>query len=110
MFLAAGWAQNDYRIRQLALYIRDCIETKRIGIGWETYTAELRKKGRIRPFLLRGPFAKYSARGIFIGTQIITIVVAACNLSFSIQEVVLLAIDGLVIMITAILLRDWKVG
>src|SRR5258708_10484017 len=36
-FLAAGWAHNGNAVVPLARYIRDELETKTIGLGWEKY-------------------------------------------------------------------------
>lgn len=37
MFLTYAWAQNDLRVRNIAMYIREHIETKRkqLGLHWE---------------------------------------------------------------------------
>ena len=41
-FLAFLWAQNDYRVRQIAIYIHDKIESKNLGMNWETYLKDKR--------------------------------------------------------------------
>ena len=45
-FLAFAWAQNDYRIRDIATYIRDELELKHpeIGLGWESYHSGMRRE------------------------------------------------------------------
>lgn len=69
-FLALGWAQNDFRIRDLAVYIRENLETKVSGLRYETYVQESRTRnnnfGAWR-------FVVISHSGIFIFTQAMAI-------------------------------------
>ena len=41
-FLAFLWAQNDHRVRQIATYIHDRIESNYPGLNWETYLRNVR--------------------------------------------------------------------
>lgn len=45
-FLAITWAQYDFRIRDLATYIREKLETVPIGLGYETYVQQTRTKNK----------------------------------------------------------------
>src|SRR5262245_32918166 len=40
VLLAAGWGQNEVRIRQLNAYIRDQLEGNIPGLGWERYSRQ----------------------------------------------------------------------
>jgi hypothetical protein len=108
VFLAAGWAQHDFRKGQIGAYIRDSLEKRVVGLGWESHLSHIRKKGEGSPFLLMGPFSLFSARGVFLGTQLLTLVVALFKLTFSVEEVVLLVIDGLAVIATIVFLRRWR--
>jgi hypothetical protein len=70
LFLAAGWGHQDRRVWQAATYIRERIETQ-VGIdrlGWEHY----------HPASRVGPGLHFlAARGVFIGTEIFALLVAA---------------------------------
>ena len=46
MFLAFGWAQNDFRIRDLATYIRENLKSESKKLMYETYVQEARRKGK----------------------------------------------------------------
>lgn len=69
-FLSIAWAQNDFRIRDLATYIRENLETSSIGLGYETFTQQVRTKnkkiGSWRTVVI-------SHTGIFIFTQLMSV-------------------------------------
>ncbi len=69
-FLMASWAHNGRRVGDIAIYIRDQIETKFEANhpGWEHRSRPHKKLPAGLNFL--------AARGIFIGTSLLTIVLA----------------------------------
>ncbi len=69
-FLMASWAHNGRRVGDIAIYIRDQIETKFEANhpGWEHRTRPHKKLPAGLNFL--------AARGIFIGTALLTIVLS----------------------------------
>jgi hypothetical protein len=71
-FLAFGWAQNDFRIRDLAIYIRTRLEGDASGLGYETYVQEARSKGH---GLGTWRFVVLSHSGIFIFTQLMAVII-----------------------------------
>jgi len=99
MFLAFGWAQNDFRVRDLAKYIREDIETKIPGLRYETHVQKQRAtKGR---GLGSWRFVVFSHGGIFLFTQLMAILVEVTKLTFNTLEYVLLSIDSLAIVLVA---------
>ncbi|MBI5962964.1 MAG: hypothetical protein HY863_05775 [Chloroflexi bacterium] len=69
-FLAIAWAQNDFRVRDLATYIRENLETVPIGLGYETYVQRARSKnGKLSAWR----FVVISHTGIFIFTQLMAV-------------------------------------
>jgi hypothetical protein len=99
--LAAGWAQNEVRLRQLSAYIRDHLESAIPGLGWERYS-----HARERETLFGGwPVDVLSVGGIFVLTQVLAIGLSLFRFTgASLVEWVLLAVD-----IFAILLVLWMV-
>ena len=69
-FLAIAWAQNDFRIRDLATYIRENLETAPIGLGYETYVQRVRSNNKK---LGAWRFVVISHTGIFIFTQLMAV-------------------------------------
>jgi len=73
--MALGWAQNDYRIRHVARYIREVSEPgmggPRSGPGYETRTQESREKSR--GYLGSWRFVVLSHGGMFLATQLMAI-------------------------------------
>lgn len=69
-FLALGWAQNDFRIRDLAKYIRDNLESARTGLLYETYVQKTRKESK---GLGAWRIVVFSHSGIFLFTQLMAI-------------------------------------
>lgn len=67
-FFAFGWSHIHFRIGEIGNYIKDNIEKNLKGLNWENCISDNSK------YFFRGqePFAK----GVFIGTQIITILLA----------------------------------
>ena len=103
-FLAAGWAHNFLRIRQLADYIRQ-IESKVSVIGWSLHILDLSERTVSRVLGL------LSASGVFVATQLIVILLAILQISFTTTEWILLAIDLLFVIGTILILsmsRVWQ--
>ena len=69
-FLSIAWAQNDFRIRDLATYIRENLETVPIGLGYETYVQRVRSNNKK---LGAWRFVVISHTGIFIFTQLMAV-------------------------------------
>ena len=80
LFLSIAWASNDRRIRQMGAYIRGRIESK-IGeenMGWEHFSTAIRigHIGRL------GTLNFWASRGIFLGTQLLTMFVGISLATF----------------------------
>jgi 8-oxo-dGTP diphosphatase len=101
-FLAAIWAQLDNRIGEIGEYIRNTIELKVPGIGWENFIRTEYSKSK---YLTQRKLASVSAGGIFIFTQLLSIVIAFyMKLSFSPIEIILFAINVFLISLTIFLI------
>lgn len=103
-FLAIAWTQNDNRVRDAATYIRDHLEPKVPGLGWENHVQEerkrtLNKKWR-RTILSHG--------GIFLSTQLIAILVGILVLQFRFSplEWALLVVDLIAVFFVLRTLSD----
>lgn len=104
-FLSLGWAQNDFRIRDLATYIREHLEKGGTGLGYETYIQKNRPKDK-RMSAWR--VVVVSHNGIFIFTQLMAIGISLLKnptFSFSPLEWTLLGVD-LVSMIVVIFIAS----
>jgi len=99
-FLAAGWTHNGNAILPLARYIREEMEAKHMGIGWETYLKS-HPSGR---FLYEDLGLIYAA-GIFLSTQLIAFILGALRATSSPTDVVLLVGDIVAIGSTLALLQ-----
>ena len=100
-FLAAAWAQNDFRIRQMGMYIKKRIEEKLLGsnLGWEHVHASSPSIANL------GSLSLFASRGIFVGTQILTVLISLLKTSFPTENIVLLVLDGLAITFSLLILR-----
>jgi hypothetical protein len=71
-FLATAWIQHDARTREITTYIRERLEPKLPGMGWEAYrlqrTHRATRLGGMRLSVL-------SAGGVFFATQIVALVI-----------------------------------
>jgi hypothetical protein len=103
LFIAVAWAQNDIRIRQMGLYIRERIEDNLLGEGrgWEHIGAssKLSSAGTL------GSLSRLASRGTLIGTQLLVVLISLLKTSFPMEDIVLLVIDGIVIALTMLVLR-----
>ena len=73
LFLALAWAQNDYRVRDLAEYIRQRVEPMLAGVGWETYIHARRGDKKLGSWR----FVVLSHGGVFLFTQLTALFVGA---------------------------------
>ncbi len=102
-FLAFGWAQNDFRIRDAAQYIREHLETRMPGLRFETMVQLERAKST---GLGSWRFVVLSHGGIFLGTQLIAICIELFKLTFSPLEGVLIVLDWAAVAAVYWLLRQ----
>lgn len=95
--LALAWSQNDFRTRRAAEYIRDRLETRIKGLGWETYCQQQRRDWRQVVF---------AHGGIFLTTQAMAVVVGLFSFTPTLPQFILLGIDALSMVYVARLF--WK--
>ena len=96
MFLAFGWAQNDYRIRDSARYIRENLESALPGLRYETYVQQKRQSSE---GLGSWRFVVLSHGGVFLITQLLAISIESLKLTFTPLEWVLLAVDIFAVLV-----------
>jgi len=96
MFLAFGWAQNDFRIRETAIYLRENIEHAIPGLGYENWVQNRRDE---REGLGAWRFVVLSHGGVFLGTQLIAIGIGIAKLTPNYLEWALLALDLIAVVI-----------
>jgi hypothetical protein len=103
MLLAFGWVQNDFRVRDLAYYIRVKIEPAIPGAGYENYVQS--QRGR-----QQGPgawrFVILSHGGIFLVTQLLAIGIGLASFAGDVLAWSLLAIDILAALVVIWLMRQ----
>ena len=109
LFLAIAWMHSDIRAGELGNYIKNNIEAELKGVGWENYIGKY-KSSQKKNLLTKA--TAISASGIFIVTEIVSLILAVPKMAFSfqkllisIQEITLLVIDITAILITYFLLR-----
>jgi hypothetical protein len=110
MFLGLGWAQNDFRIRQSARYIRENLEGGKIpGLNYETHVQKQREVRKDDWGSWR--FIVLSHGGIFLLTQLMAIGISMSKFPLSPLEWILLVIDlaatGVVIWLIGQALSQW---
>jgi hypothetical protein len=98
-FLAAGWVHNGNSIIPLARYIRDELEVKYGGLGWEDYL----HTHADRRFLYEGLGLLY-AGGIFLSTQLVSLILGILKTTGTPTEIVLIVGDSIAILFTAVIL------
>jgi len=101
-FLAFGWAQNDYRIGQIAQYIRDKIEIQYFGFCWETSMEILYPETGFGSWR----FVVLSHGGIFAVTELMAIGIGISHTPLSGIEKFLLAVD--LVFFVFLLIPMWK--
>jgi len=110
MFLAFGWAQNDFRIRRMALYIRENLESLKIGLNYES-TMDIDRQ--TDSSLATWRFIVISHSGIFLFTQIMAvgIDILQSGLQFTPLRTGLLIIDAIsILMVTWITRKSTRSG
>jgi uncharacterized membrane protein YqaE (UPF0057 family) len=102
MFLAFGWAQNDYRIRDLARYIREELERPETGLKYETHV----QMGRVKSDSLGSwRFVVFSHGGTFVFTQLMAVGIELAKMTFNPLEWALLGLDVIAILVVLRLIR-----
>jgi len=96
--LAAGWAQNDIRIRQIGIYVREKLEGE-LGLGWEAHTFGKRYETRVGIL----PLVMLAPSGTFIFTQIIAIGIGVSQFTSTPVEWMLLFVDVVGVIFTFVL-------
>lgn len=95
-FLAAEWTHKSVSILLIARYIRDKYEQTEGGPEWETWVRDARK-GKF-------PLTFVAAFGVFLGTQLLAVALAYPHLTYQPQELGLLAIDGICVLFTLVMI------
>jgi hypothetical protein len=102
LFLAVTWIQNDTRLHDAGKYIMEKIETRVPGLNWETYV----QKERGKTENTKRQRTIWSHGGIFIFTQLITILVGCFRITISPMAIVLLVIDFISVILVFLSLRS----
>jgi 8-oxo-dGTP diphosphatase len=109
-FLALAWTHSDLRAGEIGDYIKDYIETKTVGIGWQTHLQESMQKQKKTIYKKATSF---SAAGIFLVTEIASLFLALpkIDLTFnnfiqSAQVGLFLLADAIAIILTIVALRQ----
>lgn len=87
--LAAGWAQNEVRVRQLSAYIHEFLEPRLPGLGWERFSRERDTETRATGWIVDA----LAMGGIFLLTQILAIFLGGIRFNGEFVQWVLLVID-----------------
>ena len=75
-FLALAWAQNDFRIRDIAYYIRKELEPCLPACHWESYMCKNRNATKLNSWR----FVVLAHGGVFMFTQIFTTLLAMAGI------------------------------
>jgi hypothetical protein len=96
-FLAAAWSQNEIGMKRTSNFIRLQIESRVPGLSWEGY----RQKNVQALTKVRGiRLATLSASGVFVGTQMVALLIGFANVaSFAIFDWIV-AIIAIVLTLT----------
>lgn len=97
-FLAVGWYQHNLRIKRIGDYICEKIESRIPAGGWEQHRTNITAKIKVSATIV-------SASGTFVGTQLLTIILAIPKLVFTETESWLLIADGLAVILTILAIR-----
>jgi hypothetical protein len=100
LFLAASWVHNEIGIRRLGRYICRVIEPGAVGDtdAWENWRLELPRPRIVKSLSL------LSGRGVFVGTQIGTLLVGALRPNLTTEDWILILVDLIAMGITILLL------
>lgn len=104
VFLALGWAHNDFRIAEIGEYIQSHIETVLPGLKWETYFSNIKSPGTKFWNVLRAMIL--SAGGIIVGTQLLALLIPF--LKGTPPTVWVIGLDVLAILLTLYILYSRK--
>jgi hypothetical protein len=99
--LAAGWVQNEVRIRAISAYIRDHLEGSIPGLGWERYSRTNVGHGRVMGW----PIDILSIGGIFVLTQGLAIFLSAFRFEGTFVEFLMLAVDIVSVIVLVIMVN-----
>ncbi len=98
LFLAASWSQSDLRTGQIGTYIRENIEPRLTNgqPGWESLRAKSVVIG------LFGSLSVFSARGLFLVTQVFVVLLCAVLFRDLLQEfeIIFVFVDLGVVLLT----------
>lgn len=98
MFLALVWVQHDTRIGEIGEYIRVEIETRIEGIKWDTNLHQRYNGQSLR-------LVEIYAYGLFVVIPVLTVLLALPSLSFSPDQILLLAGDLVAVVVSLAVLR-----
>jgi 8-oxo-dGTP diphosphatase len=101
VLLVLVWVQSDVRAGEIGEYIKDNVEARLAGVRWETHIRQNYINQKIR-------LAELSAFGVFLVTQIFAVLLAIPMLTYSIQEIVLLALDAISMVLTFFFIQRRK--
>ncbi len=99
LFLARSWMQHDVRIAEMAKFLEEKIEPRCKGLHWESYIHSRHRGSRFRP-------VEVTATGIFLATQILTVILALPRLRYSLDEIILLVAAVPAVIFTILSLRS----
>ncbi len=105
-FLAIAWAQDDYRIREIAEYIREHLEACSTGLHYET---NIQKMIRTSPKPAMWRSVVISHQGIVIFTQLMAVgieLIRYTPIVLTPIKWVLLAVDLVSILVALLVARD----
>ena len=97
VFLAIGWADADVRIGEIGEYIRTKLEPALSGLMWEEYLFKKSPK-RFRS-------KEIHAVGVFLGAELLAVLLAIQSVSFSPEEIILVVSDAIAILVTILMIR-----
>ena len=98
LFLSLGWAKSAIRINRINTYIRENIETRVEGGGWEIFLSSKTRD-------IKRSMNVFYARGAFIGTQLVALLLALPQLDFSNLENLFIFADVVAILAVIYLTR-----
>jgi hypothetical protein len=106
-FLACAWGQHDNRIHQINGFLQDAedFHLGALGPGWESYRRAIWKKSR----RTLSSSVTLPARGLFVGSQLLALVIGLARFSqdqqMAVLFVLLIAASLLAILMTMLVLR-----
>ncbi|HEX8598029.1 MAG TPA: hypothetical protein VF952_05875 [Chloroflexia bacterium] len=109
-FLAAAWAQNIIRVKQIGEYIKTHIEEMFLdgSLGWQHNRGTTTLPAGRWLKVSGGSLSLLAGRGVFLGTQAVALIVSLLNLGkegFNFENSMLLVLGVLASILTVRLLR-----